>query len=173
MGRLGDHPSIITIFEFGEHEGQPYLVFPLMSGGDVEGLLEKAPKHRLPIKRAIDITRSVCLGLEFAHAKRIIHRDLKPGNVYLTADGAAKIGAIGLAVAVDLSRLTQEGMIVGTAFYMPPEQATGQEVTPRSDLYSVGAMLYEMVAGRPPFIGNTTVAIIGRHIDSSPPISPT
>ncbi|HEY91003.1 MAG TPA: protein kinase [Dehalococcoidia bacterium] len=173
MGRLGDHPSIVAVYDFGEHEGQPYLVLPLMSGGDVEGLIGKAPEHRLPLEQTVSITRSVCQGLEFAHSNGIIHRDLKPGNVYLAADGTAKIGDFGLAVTVDVSRLTKEGMMVGTASYMPPEQAMAKEVTPRSDLYSVGAMLYEMVTGRPPFVGDTSVAIITQHIDTSPPISPT
>lgn len=172
MGRLGSHQHIVTIHDFGEEDGQPYMVSELMTGGDVEGLIEKATEHRLPLEQAIDITRSVCQGLEFAHSKGIIHRDLKPGNVWLTAEGTAKIGDFGLAVAANVSRLTQEGMMVGTAFYMPPEQAMGQEVTPKADLYSLGAMLYEMVTGRPPFVGDTSVAIITQHIDTSPPISP-
>ena len=172
MGKLGDHPNIVTIHDMGEHEGQPYIVLPVMSGGDVEGLIEKAPEHRLPLEQAIGITKSVCQGLEFAHAKGIIHRDLKPGNVWLSADGTAKIGDFGLAVAVDLSRLTQEGMMVGTVSYMPPEQAMGGMATPKADLYSLGAMLYEMVTGRPPFIGDASVAIIGQHINTSV-VSPT
>ena len=171
MGRLGDHPSIVTIFELGEHEGQPYIVQTVMSG-DVEELIEKAPEHRLPLEQAIGIAKSVCQGLEFAHSKGIIHRDLKPGNVMMSADGTAKIGDFGLAVAVDLSRLTQSGMMVGTVSYMPPEQAMGGKVTPKADLYSLGAMLYEMVTGRPPFIGDDSVAIIGQHINTSV-VSPT
>ncbi|HEY31557.1 MAG TPA: protein kinase [Dehalococcoidia bacterium] len=172
MGRLGDHPNIMTIHDFGDHEGQPYIVLPLMSGGDVEGLIEKAPEHRLPLEQAISITKSVCQGLEFAHSKGIIHRDLKPGNVWMSADGTAKIGDFGLAVAVDLSRLTQEGMMVGTASYMPPEQAMGGEVTAKADLYSLGAMLYEMVTGRPPFIGDDWVNVVSQHINMSV-VSPT
>ncbi len=170
MGRLGDHPNIVTVYDFGDHEGQPYIVLPLMPG-DVEGLIEKAPEHRLPLEKAIEIARSACRGLEFAHAKGIIHRDLKPGNVLMSADGTAKIGDFGLAVAVDLSRLTQSGMMVGTVAYMPPEQAMGGKVTTKADLYSLGAMLYEMVTGRPPFVGDDSVAIIGQHINT-PPVSP-
>jgi tetratricopeptide (TPR) repeat protein len=172
MGRLGDHPNIVTIHDLGDYEGQPYIVIPVMPGGDVEGLIEKAPEHRLPIEKAISITKAVCKGLEYAHSKGIIHRDIKPGNVWFSADGTAKIGDFGLALAVDLSRLTQSGMMVGTVTYMPPEQAMGGKVTTKADLYSLGAMLYEMVTGRPPFVGDDSVAIIGQHINT-PPVSPT
>ena len=172
MGRLGSHPHIVTVFDLGDHEGQPYLVSELMGGGDVEGIIEKAPDHRLPLDQVVDVAVETCRGLEFAHAKGIVHRDLKPGNVWLTADGTTKIGDFGLAVAVDRSRLTQAGMMVGTVSYMPPEQAMGGEVTAQADLYSLGAMLYEMVTGRPPFLGDDSVAIIGQHINT-PPVAPT
>ncbi len=172
MGRLGSHPHIVTVFDLGEHEGQPYMVTELMGGGDVEGLLDKAPDHRLPLGQAIGIAQETCRGLEFAHSRGIVHRDLKPGNVWLTENGIAKIGDFGLAVALDRSRLTTEGMMVGTVSYMPPEQAMGGEVTPRADLYSLGAMLYEMVTGRPPFLGDDSVAIIGQHINT-PPVAPS
>ena len=134
-----------------------------MGGGDVEALLEMTTpepppasgggkeepspsegeglgvgRNGLSLERTIEIGKAVCEGLEFAHARGIVHRDLKPGNVWLTEDGAAKIGDFGLAVMTDRSRLTREGMMVGTVSYMPPEQATGGEVTPRADLYSLG-----------------------------------
>ena len=171
MGRLGDHPNIVTIHDMEDHEGQPYIVIPVMPGGDVEGLIEKAPEHRLPIEQAVAIAKAICRGLEYAHGKGIIHRDIKPGNVWLSVDGTAKIGDFGLAVAVDLPRLTQSGMMVGTVTYMPPEQAMGGKLTNKADLYSLGAMLYEMVTGRPPFVGDDSVAIIGQHINT-PPVSP-
>ena len=172
MGRLGSHAHIVTVFDLGEHEGQPFMVTELMGGGDVEGVIEDASDHRLSLEQAIIITRETCRGLEFAHTRGIVHRDLKPGNVWLTADGVAKIGDFGLAVAIDRSRLTTEGMMVGTVSCMPPEQAMGGEVFPRSDLYSLGAMLYEMVTGRPPFLGDDSVSIIGQHINT-PPVAPT
>jgi serine/threonine protein kinase/tetratricopeptide (TPR) repeat protein len=171
MGRLGDHPNIVAVYDFGEDEGQPYMVLPLLPGGDVEDLIEQAPDHRLPLDKAIGIAKAISNGLVFAHSKGIIHRDLKPGNVWLSADGTAKIGDFGLAVAVDLSRLTESGMIVGTVAYMPPEQAMGGAITPKIDLYSLGAMLYEMAAGRRPFIGEDALAVIGQHINT-PPVSP-
>jgi len=171
MARLGDHPNIASIHELGDHEGRPYMVAPLLSGGDVEGLIEKAPDHKLPLDRTIEIAKAVCKGLEFAHSKGIIHRDIKPGNVMLSADGTAKINDFGLAMAIDVSRLTMEGMMVGTASYMPPEQAGG-EVTYKADLYSLGAMLYEMVTGRPPFVGDDYIAVVTQHLNNQP-ISPT
>ncbi|MCH7787765.1 MAG: protein kinase, partial [Chloroflexi bacterium] len=158
MGRLGSHPHIVTVFDVGEHEGRPYLVEEFMGGGDVEGLIEGAQNKGLPIEEAISIAIATCRGLEFAHSNGIIHRDLKPGNVWLTADGVAKIGDFGLAMATDRSRLTIDGKVVGTASYMPPEQAMGGEMTPRADLYSLGAMLYDMICGRPPFLGDDKLA---------------
>ena len=172
MGRLGSHPHIVTVYDIGEENGQPYLVLPVLPGGDVEGVIEEAPDHKLSIEQAVKIATETCEGLEFSHSKGIIHRDLKPGNVWLAEDGRAMIGDFGLAVAVDRSRLTQAGMMVGTVNYMPPEQAMGAEVTPQSDLYSLGAMLYEMVCGRPPFVGDESVAIIGQHLNT-PPVAPS
>ncbi|MCH7625695.1 MAG: AAA family ATPase, partial [Chloroflexi bacterium] len=191
MGRLGSHPHIVTVFDLGEVDSsstptsrgqadplggasikQPFMVTELMGGGDVEAIVEDAPDHKLPLEQAISIAVETCRGLDFAHSKGIVHRDLKPGNVWLTSDGTAKIGDFGLAVAIDRSRLTQAGMMVGTVSYMPPEQAMGGETTPKADLYSLGAMLYEMVTGRPPFLGDDSVAIIGQHINT-PPVAPT
>ncbi|MFP6565664.1 MAG: serine/threonine-protein kinase [Dehalococcoidia bacterium] len=111
MGRLGSHPHIVTVFDLGDHDGQPFMVTELMGGGDVEGMLEDAAEHRLSLEQAVSIASETCRGLEFAHSKGIVHRDLKPGNVWLTGDGVAKIGDFGLAVASDRSRLTQEGMM--------------------------------------------------------------
>jgi len=201
MGRLGVHPNIVAVLDLGQDaDGSPYMVTELMGGGDVEALLAVAdhgghargpaptdgpmrddvagavprdrPEGGLPLERTIEIGMAVCEGLEFAHARGVVHRDLKPGNVWLTEDGSAKIGDFGLAVMTDRSRLTREGMMAGTVSYMPPEQATGGEITPRADLYSLGAMLYEMVTGRPPFLGDDEIAIIGQHINT-PPVAPT
>ena len=121
MGRLGSHPHIVTVFDLGAEGDQPYMVTELMGGGDVEGLIEDADGPRLSLEQAVRIAVETCRGLEFAHSRGIVHRDLKPGNVWLTADGVAKIGDFGLAVALDRSRLTTEGMMVGTlTLTLPP-----------------------------------------------------
>ena len=114
MGRLGAHPHIMTVFDLGEHDGQPYIVTEFMGGRDTEGAIADDVDNRIPLEQAIEFARATCRGLEFAHSRGIVHRDLKPGNVMLTSDGIAKIGDFGLAVATDRSRLTQEGMMVGT-----------------------------------------------------------
>jgi protein kinase-like protein/AAA ATPase-like protein len=171
MGRLA-HQNIVAIYDIGEHTAsdgtkQPYLVQELMGGGDVEDLLKDA-EGALPLQQSLDIALATARGLEFAHEAGVIHRDIKPGNVWLTADGVAKIGDLGLAVTIDQSRLTSHGMMVGTYGYMPPEQALGHEVTPQADLYSLGAMLYELVTGRPPFQGDTPTAVISQHLNTQP-----
>ncbi|TAK73946.1 MAG: hypothetical protein EPO16_11665, partial [Dehalococcoidia bacterium] len=167
MGRMGAHPHMVSVFDLGEEGGAPYIVTELMGGGDVEGELEKAG-GALALPRALEIVKGVASGLVFAHRQGIVHRDLKPGNVWLTKDGVAKIGDFGLAVAQGRSRLTQHGLMVGTFGYMPPEQALGGEATPQSDLYSLGAMLYEMVTGKPPFQGDTPTAVISQHLNATP-----
>ena len=152
MGRLGDHPHIVTVFDAGEENDAPYIVSQHMPGGSVEDALAKSENRRLPPERAMKIAAQVADALAHAHTHGIVHRDLKPGNVWLDADGNAALGDFGLAVAVDRSRMTMQGMMVGTVAYMPPEQALGRAPDARSDLYALGAMLYEMVAGRPPLL---------------------
>ncbi|NIV26901.1 MAG: protein kinase, partial [Gammaproteobacteria bacterium] len=172
MGRLGDHPHIVTVYDIGEENGQPYIVSEYMGGGDLEARLEAAERHRLAVDETLAIAAQLCDALEHAHARGVVHRDLKPGNVWLAADGTARLGDFGLAVALDRSRLTQEGMMVGTVAYMPPEQALGRPPDARSDLYALGATLYEMLTGRPPFLGDDAVAIISQHINT-PPVAPS
>lgn len=168
MGRLGDHPHIVTVHDIGEDDGRLYVVSQYMAGGDIDDLLAAADGHRLTVDRAVDLAVQVCQALEHAHAQGVVHRDVKPKNVWLTEDGTAKLGDFGLAVALDRSRITLEGMMVGTVAYMPPEQSLGQSVDARSDLYSLGALLYELVCGRPPFVGDDAVAIISQHINTAP-----
>src|SRR6516165_9298383 len=155
MGRLGDHPHIVTIHDVGDEDGRPYIVSQYMAGGDVASLIAAAPDGRLSVQEAARIGEHVCLALEHAHGRGIVHRDIKAGNVWLTEDGTAKLGDFGLAMATDRSRVTAEGTMLGTVAYMPPEQA-------------LGALLYEMVAGRPPFVGADAVPVISQHINTVP-----
>jgi class 3 adenylate cyclase len=120
----------------------------------------------------VRLATQVASALAFAHGKGVIHRDLKPANVFLNDDGTAKLGDFGLAAATDRTRLTMHGTFLGTATYMAPEQAMGQPPDPRSDLYALGCVLYEMLTGRPPFVGDDTVAIVTQHLNT-PPIAPT
>jgi hypothetical protein len=172
MGRLGSHPHIVTAHDIGEEKGQPYLIQEFMEGGSVEDLVDQAPDHRLPIDQCLQIASEVSQALQYAHERGIIHRDVKPGNIWLSREGHAKLGDFGLAVALDLSRMTQAGMMVGTVAYMPPEQARGGKVDARSDLSGLGASLYETLTGRPPFAGHDPVAVISQHLNT-PPVAPS
>ncbi len=135
-----------------------------MAGGTVASLLGDGTPD---VERTLAVAADVCGALSFMHGQGLIHRDLKPANIFLADDGTAKVGDFGLAG----SRITQQESLVSTAAYMPPEQALGGEVTPQSDLYALGAMLYEMVTGRPPFVGDDATAVIGQHINT-PPVAP-
>jgi len=165
MEQLSSHPHIVTIYDLGEQEGQPYIVTELMHGGDLRELIEKAPEHQLPFEQIINITKFICLGLESTHTRDIIHRALKPSNIYLSAEATAKIGDFGLAIMIDSSRVIKSSTTLGTASYMPPEQAREGKITHKNDLYSLGVILYEMITGRPPFIGDNPEAIIRQHLN--------
>jgi ABC-type lipoprotein export system ATPase subunit len=168
MGRLGAHTHIVTVHDMGKHSGQQYVVMELMAGGDLADAILATPANRIELSKSLEISKAICRGLDYAHTKGIIHRDLKPSNIWLTSEGTVKVGDFGLALRIDRSRITNENVIVGTVTYLSPEQATGAEVTARSDLYSLGVVLYEMVTGRPPFLGDDDVAIIGQHINTAP-----
>ena len=131
MGRLGSHAHIVIVFDLGEENGQSYMVTELMGGGDVEGVVEDAENHRLPLEQAVKIAQETCRGMELAHSRGIVHRDLKPGNVWMTSDGIANIGDFGLAVALDRSRLTNESMMVSTLILTPIHAYLNDSSTPR------------------------------------------
>ena len=168
MARLGDHPHIVTVFDVGDEDGQPYIVSQLMPGGSVAELLERAPDHRVPVADALRIVTEIAQALDHAHGHGVVHRDLKPANVWRASDGSVLLGDFGLAATTDQSRLTVDGLVVGTVAYLAPEQAVGRAPDARSDLYSLGALFYELLTGRPPFLGDDAVGVISQHLNTAP-----
>ncbi len=166
------HPNILTIFDVGQHGGTAFAVTELLTGAT---LRERLARGRLPVAAAIEIAAQVARGLAVAHAEGIVHRDLKPENLFVTAGGPVKVLDFGIATfapqAVSGSqpaRLTAENAVIGTAGYMSPEQAQGKSCDLRSDLFSLGAVLYEMLAGRPAFPGESPIAALLAVIDREP-----
>ncbi len=166
MRKLGDHPQVVPVLDTGEQDGNPFIVSRYMPGGDVEGLLAAAG-GRLEVERAVEIAADVTRALEHAHSRGIVHRDLKPANVWIDDDGHARLGDFGLATTEARARVSG-GTLVGTVAYLPPEQALGEAAGPKSDLYSLGALLYEMLTGEPPFPGDDAVSIISQHLHADP-----
>jgi tetratricopeptide (TPR) repeat protein/tRNA A-37 threonylcarbamoyl transferase component Bud32 len=152
-----NHPNIVTVFDAGEREGKPYIVMELVKGPS----LHKARPRE--IDQIVDISRQICAALAHAHQHGIVHRDLKPENVLLGDDGKAKLVDFGLARSI-ADRVTTEGAITGTVFYLAPEQAMGQQIDGRADLYALGVILYELVAGRLPFEAEAPLAVISQHL---------
>ena len=160
-----NHPHIVSIFDAVEEGGQFAIVMELVEGQTLRELLP------VPVPRLVEITLQVLEGLEYAHAQGIVHRDIKPENIIVTKEGTAKLMDFGLARSEGRSRLTVTGMVVGTVAYLAPEQALGGQVDGRSDLYALGAVLYEAVAGRPPFESEDPISVITQHINV-PPVAP-
>ncbi len=161
-----DHPNICTVYEVGEADGQLFLAMACYEGMTLREKLQEGP---LPWAEAAALAMQAAAGLSEAHAHGIVHRDIKPANLFLTAKGQVKILDFGLAKLAGASGLTQTGTTVGTAHYMSPEQARGEAVDARSDLWSLGAVLYELVAGRPPFRGEYAQAVIYGILNEAPP----
>lgn len=148
-----DHPNICAIHEIDETEdGRTFIVMAYYEG---ESLREKIKRSPLPLQEAMDIGIQVARGLGQAHKKGIIHRDIKPANIIVTADGVTKIVDFGLAKLSDRLALTRAGTVMGTVAYMSPEQARGEDVDQRTDLWALGVVLYEMLTGELPFRGTT------------------
>ena len=168
MAQLGDHALIVTVHDVGEESGTPFIVSQYMKGGSLAERLGEAPDHRLPIREVLTIGEQVARALAHAHSYGIVHRDVKPANVWIDGDGNALLGDFGLAVPLDASRITTEGLVVGTVAYLAPEQALGGAADPRADLYSLGALLYECLCGRPPFLGDDAVGVISQHLNVTP-----
>ena len=167
-----NHPSIVAVYDTGEdmlgNTPVPYIVMEFVDGRTLRDLLRD--DRRLLPERAAEITDGVLRALDYSHRNGIVHRDIKPGNVMLTRAGDVKVMDFGIARAVSDSQLTmtQTAQVIGTAQYLSPEQARGERVDARSDLYSTGCLLYELLTGRPPFTGDSPVAIAYQHVKEDP-----
>lgn len=161
------HPHIVSVFDRGDWDGIPYMAMELIDGVTLKDVIrDQAPLD--PVK-TIDQISQVLDGLRYAHKRGLVHRDIKPQNVLVGPEGDLKVVDFGIARAVDDLQMTQTGMIVGTAHYLSPEQASGQPITPSADLYAVGVVLFEMLTGRMPFDGDQPVAIALKHVNEDPP----
>lgn len=162
------HPNIVPVFDWGEDDGTYFIVMEYVDGNPLSAVLRA--QGALPPDRAVAVAAPVAAALGYAHRHGVVHRDVKPGNVLLTSDGLVKVTDFGIARAVNTEEsLTQTGAVMGTATYFSPEQAEGVGVDARSDIYSLGVVLFEMVAGRPPFLGDTPVAVASKHVRDQPP----
>ena len=164
------HPYVVSCFGAGESADLLYLALEYMGGGSLQEVLER--EGPLGVEEAVGVIRRVLKGLAVVHEAGIVHRDLKPANVLLDERGRPKLADFGLARHLDHARITQPGVILGTADYMSPEQFGGDEVGPRADLYAAGAMLYHLVTGSPPYEGLSSLAVLKKHA-SAPIPDPT
>ncbi|MEU6424311.1 protein kinase [Microbispora sp. NPDC046973] len=163
-------PGIAQVFDYGESDGLAYLVMELVRGEPLSAIL--ARNGTLGPDVTLDIVEQTARGLHAAHRAGVIHRDVKPGNLLVTESGQVKITDFGIARALEAAPLTATGTILGTAQYVSPEQASGTTLTPASDVYSLGVVAYECLAGRPPFTAETPVALALRHLNDTPPPLP-
>ncbi|HCI78653.1 MAG TPA: hypothetical protein DHW02_03070 [Ktedonobacter sp.] len=172
------HPNAVTIYDFVEEAGQYFLVMEYIQGPTLKQLIGQ--RRQLQAREAIEIAAQVCSVLQVAHARGFIHRDIKPQNIMLTSSGGPLTGMIDRNVLVKLTDfgivrvaedagLTNSGIVLGTADYLSPEQARGETLTASSDLYSLGVVMFEMLTGRPPFVGPTAVSIAMQHASTNPP----
>jgi eukaryotic-like serine/threonine-protein kinase len=167
-----NHPSIVAVYDTGEDMATgvpvPYIVMEFVEGRTVRDLLQEG--HRLLPERSLEIIDGVLRALDYSHQAGIVHRDIKPGNVMVTRNGDVKVMDFGIARAMSDAQatMTQTAQVIGTAQYLSPEQARGERVDSRSDLYSTGCLLYELLTGRPPFTGDSPVAIAYQHVRENP-----
>src|SRR6187397_368233 len=169
-----NHPNIVTIHEIDEEHGLTFIAIELIEGTPLDQVIAAGP---LSIETALNYARQIAAALEVAHASGIVHRDIKPANIMVTRDGRIKVLDFGLAKLVERAPAdatmsavaTRAGIVMGTAAYMSPEQAEGKPVDARSDVFSFGAVLYEMLAGRRPFTGSSDIGVITAILRDAPP----
>ncbi|WP_433827891.1 Stk1 family PASTA domain-containing Ser/Thr kinase [Actinoplanes sp. CA-015351] len=173
-----NHPAIVAVYDTGEEtsatgERLPFIVMEFVNGRTLKEVL--AQEQRLQPRRALEITADICAALEFSHRHGIIHRDIKPGNVMITQNGQVKVMDFGIAraLASGATTMTQTSAVIGTAQYLSPEQARGESVDARSDVYAAGCVLFELTVGHPPFVGDSPVSVAYQHVreDPRPPSS--
>jgi serine/threonine-protein kinase len=168
LGATLHHPNVVQILETGDLNGRPFIVMELVEGETLEALLRR--EGRLETARALQVVREIALALDYIHMKGIVHRDLKPDNVMVLASGQVKVMDYGIARQADLPSLTASYGYLGTPLYSAPETVTPQEIDPRSDLYSLGIILYRMLTGLLPFSGQHAIQLLHKH--ASEPLPP-
>jgi hypothetical protein len=162
------HPNIVTVIDRGEDGGRQYIVFEHVEGENLKELVGRT--GRLPLRRALELALPVADGLAFAHQQGLVHRDVKPQNVLLSQEGEVKVTDFGIARSLDVEHgVTQTGTVLGTGEYLAPEQASGEPVSPATDVYSLGVVLWELLTGDTPFTGENLVAVALRHINEPLP----
>jgi eukaryotic-like serine/threonine-protein kinase len=149
MAAALSHPNLVSVYDVGDDEGLPYIVMEYVAGETLAELMARTGP--LQADRAVDLLLQVCAGLEHAHAAGLVHRDIKPQNLLVRSDGVVKIADFGIARTLQATQLTQVGAVLGTAAYLAPEQAAGEPVTAAADIYSLGAVAYELLTGRAPY----------------------
>ena len=159
------HKNIVTVYDLGEFDGKPYLAMEYLDGEDLQKRLARPEK--MSLRRKIEVAIDLCSGVEFAHTHGVIHRDLKPANIYITENGGAKILDFGLARLLT-SQLTQSNMLMGTLNYMSPEQVRGDRADQRSDVFSIGVVLYELLGGRKAFEGDSAASTLFKILQETP-----
>jgi eukaryotic-like serine/threonine-protein kinase len=160
------HPNIVTVIDRGEQDGRQYIVFEFVEGENLKGLVQDGA---LPIDEALDLAVQTGSALAFAHRRGLVHRDVKPQNVLLNDEGQAKVTDFGIARSLDVQGVTQTGTVLGTSDYIAPEQARGQKVDPKTDVYSLGVVLYELLTGEVPYAGDNFVAVAMKHVHDPVP----
>ncbi len=166
-----NHPAIVAVYDTGEAETAtgplPYIVMEYVDGVTLRDIVHT--EGPMPSKRAIEVIADACQALNFSHQHGIIHRDVKPANIMISKTGAVKVMDFGIARALaDANSVTQTAAVIGTAQYLSPEQARGEKVDARSDVYSLGCVLYEILTGEPPFVGDSPVAVAYQHVREDP-----
>lgn len=164
-GRL-NHPNIVTIYDVGKSGDVAYIAMEFLEGRELRDIMNE--RGVLPVEQVLDVTAQVALGLQYAHEHGIVHRDVKPSNIMLVRDGHAKITDFGIARMASSAVRTQTGMVLGSPKYMSPEQVMGKEIDQRSDIFSLGVMLYEMLTGHAPFDGENVNAIMYQTLNVIP-----